>query len=428
MLRLLVVSMWSIAAAVAQEPPPRPAATSAHGHAHDPVAEAGALRLLGVRLSLLGAAGASTEREAVLADLKGGAHDPDQRGFTFQQAELSMAGALDEWLEGRAVLVAALGADDGETVVELEEAYVTTQQLPFDLRLKAGTFFTAVGRRNAQHPHEWHWHDQPVVHTRLFGGDGMRGPGAQLDWSPGGWQFVLGAQNADGETMTGFLASEEVYDERAIGGRAFTGREVRSGGDLVWSLRAAHTASLGAAQTVGLGVSALLGPNATGNSARTTVLGGDVSWRWQPDPDRDHLFVQVQAEYLVRAFDAAEQQDTSDPGNPLTVPGDTLRDYGGFVELFGGFAEGWSAGVRVDQASGVGAGYDAANRTMVDRRVDPLRADRLRVSPLLVYAPSPFSRVRLQYDYDDSDHLDGPAHSLWLGFVVQIGAGDGHAH
>ena len=47
---------------------------------------------------------------------------------------------------------------------------------------------------------------------------------------------------------------------------------------------------------------------------------------------------------------------------------------------------------------------------------------RLRISPLLQYQLSPFTRMRLQYDYDDSDHLSSTAHSVWLGFEVLLGA------
>jgi hypothetical protein len=40
---------------------------------------------------------------------------------------------------------------------------------------------------------------------------------------------------------------------------------------------------------------------------------------------------------------------------------------------------------------------------------------------MLQYQVSPFTRMRLQYDYDDSDHLDDVAHSVWLGFEVMLG-------
>ena len=41
----------------------------------------------------------------------------------------------------------------GDTVVELEEAIMTTRSLPKGLQLKAGQFLTEFGRINPTHPH-----------------------------------------------------------------------------------------------------------------------------------------------------------------------------------------------------------------------------------------------------------------------------------
>src|SRR5688500_6449045 len=51
-------------------------------------------RLVDVSLDALIAFGSSTERDASLATLKGGAHDPRKRGFTIQNVELSLLGAV----------------------------------------------------------------------------------------------------------------------------------------------------------------------------------------------------------------------------------------------------------------------------------------------------------------------------------------------
>jgi hypothetical protein len=368
----------------------------------------------------------------VLGDLQGGGHDPKKRGFTLQQAELSLAGAVDPWLQAKAHLITFLEPDTGETIVELEEAYVTTQQLPYGLQVKAGTYFTEFGRINAQHPHQWDWQDQPVLHTRLFGADGMRGPGARVAWLVPSEQYVellFGVQNANGETMTSFLANEEVYAERGIGGRQFAERDVRSGNDLVYSLRAVSSVETSEASSLTVGASALFGPNATGGDADTTIFGGDVVWRWRPAASqRGYPFVKVQGEYLARAFSAAEQPDVSDLLNPVTIPGDTLRDHGGYLQMLYGFAEGWAGGVRLDWASGSGGDYDTGTQAVIDRAGDPFRSDRTRLSPLLAYAPSEFSRIRLQYNYDDSDHLAAPSHSVWLGFEVLIGTHPPHSY
>lgn len=102
----------------------------------------GRLRLLDLSLDALVAAGTSTEDDESLQTLQGGGHDPRKRGFTVQNIELSMTGAVDPYLTGEAHLVFFLDPLSGETEVELEEAFLTTTSLPYGLQLEAGHFFT----------------------------------------------------------------------------------------------------------------------------------------------------------------------------------------------------------------------------------------------------------------------------------------------
>ena len=171
------------------------------------------VRLMDIGLSALMTAGSSSERGDDLEDLQAGAHDPRQRGFTLNQLELSFLGAVDPYMYGQAYLVFQID-DQGETKTELEDAYVTTQKLPFaleekGLELEAGQFFTEFGRNNPTHPHSWAFVDQPFVVSRLLGGDGMRAPGVRASWlTPLPWfsELKLGMQNSRGEAQVSFLA------------------------------------------------------------------------------------------------------------------------------------------------------------------------------------------------------------------------------
>ena len=76
----------------------------------------------------------------------------------------------------------------------------------------------------------------PLIHTRLFGGDGIRGPGLRLGWLlPLPWfsELHAGLQNATGETMVSFLANDEVFEEGGIGGRPDGSPGVRDLGGVV---------------------------------------------------------------------------------------------------------------------------------------------------------------------------------------------------
>ena len=124
------------------------------------------------------AAGGSTASNAILKEeesgLQGGGHDPNKNGFTLQAAELVVAGAVDPYFDARATMVFLLD-QEGETVVELEEAWAQTRNLPGGLQVRAGHYYTEFGRINPTHLHSWDFADQPFIITRMFGGDGQRG-------------------------------------------------------------------------------------------------------------------------------------------------------------------------------------------------------------------------------------------------------------
>ena len=61
----------------------------------------------------------------------------------------------------------------------------------------------------------------------------------------------------------------------------------------------------------------------------------------------------------------------------------------------------------------------------VSRDEDFERSDRFRISPLLVYQHSEFTKMRLQYNLDDSD-AGGEANTIWLGVEVILGAHPAH--
>ena len=403
----------------------------------------GTLQLLDLSLDALAAVGGSTARDDEIELLQGGGHDPRQRGFTLQQVELSFQGAVDPYVTGEAHMVTFLDPE-GETQFELEEAFLKTIALPFDLQeqgfqLEAGTFLTEFGRMNPTHPHAWDWQDQPFAFTRLFGEDGLRGPGLRLGWLvPLPWfaEIHAGVQNAHGEQMVSFLGNEEVFEERSIGGRPFADRRVRSAEDFTYLVRLVNGVDFSDTISAQLGGSALFGPNNTGSSGDTQIFGGDLVVKWVPlDAQRGWPFVRFQAEAVHRRYAASAFTGcfVDEPGcTTVFVPHKTLTDHGLYVQALYGFWPGWAAGVRYEYGSGTGNGvaFDDTTASVVatPRRLDPLRSDRHRVSPLLVFYPSHFARLRLQYDYDRVNFTRHEnEHSVWLGVEFLYGAHPAHS-
>ncbi len=425
-------------ASAAPVPAPAPAPPAPAGDLWSRTVGPASLRLLDIGLGVLAAAGSSSEKGQPLEDLQAGEHDPRQRGFTLRQAELSLQGAVDPFLRGDAFLIYFLDPE-GESRFELEEAYATSLSLPFGLQdrglqLRAGTFFTRFGRQNAQHPHQWHWLDQPVVLSRIFGGDGLRGPGFDLAWlTPLPWfsELRVGVQNSRGETQVSFLANDEVFAKRAIGGRPLVKNDVEGAEDLAFLVRWANGFDLGDSWSSEIGASGAFGPNATGEDARSWIYGADAVAKWRPQPtDRGWPFVILQGEILRRDYEADAFSGTIDVGGmPVAVvlPHDTLHDWGLYAQALWGFRRGWAAGLRYEYADGSGDSFAAGSAVSHNR--DPFRARRQRVSPLLLVDPSEFARVRLQYNYDHAENLlDGDAHSVWVGLEISLGAHAAHVY
>lgn len=376
-----------------------PAMAAASG----PSAGSGALQ---IGLSGLFSGGGSSVDNGALENLQGGAHDPGKNGFSVQNVELSIGAAVDPYFDGQANIIFQIDAD-GETVVELEEAFFTTRALPWGLQVKGGQYFTEFGRLNKQHPHTWTFVDQPVVLSRFFGGDGLRSQGARLSWlTPTDWysELIVGIQNPKGETVTSFLNAPG----EDIGGHTLIDRDARDFGDLLYTARWLNGFDLSDTVSMNLGISGLWGPNASGNQTDTNIVGADLYLKWQPAyTQRGFPFISWHTEVLKRRYDAG------DPGGPNQ---ETLQDWGMFSQALWGFKPGWVAGLRWEYATADG-----------DTATDPLRDTRKRLSPNLTWYPTEFSKLRLQYNRDRAEHLaDKTADSIWLQVEFNLGAHMAH--
>jgi hypothetical protein len=391
------------------------------------------LKLVDISLDGLFAAGSSTADEQELQQLEGGGHDPRKRGFTVRGVELSMMGAVDPYFDGEMHLVNFLDPIQGDTVVELEEAFMTTRSLPRNLQLKAGQYLTEFGRINPTHPHAWAWLDQPIINTRVFGPDGMRGPGARLSWLlPVEWfsQVYVGMQNANGESMASYLANEEYFEERPIGGRPFVYRDVHSIGDLTYSVRWENSWTTCCEEVTWLfGMSGAFGPNCTGFSGNTQVYGLDLTRKWKPEKnERGWPFTIWQSEFIIRRYwaDSYFGPDPTNPETTLSLPSEMLSDWGFYTQYLYGFKPKWAIGLRYEYVWGTNYSLNQ-DYVPISNNQDPFRDDRHRVSPLLAWYVTEFSRFNFQYNFDYAQHLPTKsAHSFWLGAEFMLGSHPAH--
>jgi hypothetical protein len=367
---------------------------------------------LNLSLDALMAAGGSTADS--VSELELGGHDPQVNGFTLQNLELVLDGAVDPYFRGQANLVFQIDSA-GNSSFELEEAFAETTSLPGNLQLKAGQFVTEFGRLNPTHPHTWSFVDVPVVNGRFFGADGLRNPGMRLSWltpTPFYSELFLAIQNSFGDTAYSF-GSE--HDGQPLFGRPPVTRDLDSFGDLLFTPRYAASVDLSSTLTLLAGASAAVGPNSSGLDTRTQIYGLDAYLKWKaPNHHAGFPFVAWQSEVMFRRYEAGAY-DGSDPAQPQPLPAETLRDHGFYSQLTYGFRKGWVAGLRGDWVDGEpGAFVPDANREA-----------RWRVSPNLTWFPTEFSKLRLQYNCDHRE-TEGVDHSVWLQMEFTLGAHAAH--
>lgn len=381
------------------------------------------------------AVGSSTARDLEGA-LQPGAHDPQVRGFTLQGLEASFTGMVDPYFRAASGLLFQIDSA-GESSLEVEEAYLETLNLPANLTLRAGQIFSEFGRQNSTHPHTWTTVDSPLINARFLGGDGLRNLGAQIGWlvpTPFYTELTLGFLNSQGETAASFRHD---FDGEPMFHRQHEQGRVTSLNDFLFTPRLATSFNLTEEQTLLLGLSGAFGPNGSGPQADTQIYGADVFWKWKPARHSGGFpFVSWQTEAMLRRYEAGAfdwdldgnsalnpdgtELDGNSDGAPDLVPAEILKDYGFYSQIAYGFRRGWVAALRgeyVDRQEL--ARYEGAFGADLER------AGRWRVAPNLTWYPSEFSKIRLQYNYDQRRYL-GTDHSVWMQFEFSLGAHPAH--
>ena len=386
--------------------------TGAGASLTQPITIGGGKNYMNISLDGLFALAYSSARD--LGHIEVGDHDPQQRGFNARNIELAFDGAVDPYFEGFANIVFKLD-NDNETEVEVEEAFMQTTSLPYNLQLKGGQFFAAFGRLNPTHPHTWDFADTPLVNGLFLGPDGLRGVGAQGSWTlPLPWysQLIVASQNGRGSTGFSF---RNPGDNGMFFDRITTDREARGLQDFVWIPRFENSFNLSDTQTVLAGVSGAFGSNETGANSRTQIYGADLLYKWKSArAEGGFPFVKWQTEFMYRRFQAGHGANDSFP------VAETFHDWGLYSQVLWGFKKGWVAGIRGDYVHM----QDSEFTDDLDRQ------SRSRISANLTWYPTEFSKLRLQYNHDFLEQnfflSEREVDSLFLQFEFILGSHGAH--
>jgi phosphate-selective porin len=106
-----------------------------------------------------------------------------ENGFSAGHNEINMGGTINDDISG--VISFALESHDGESSVDLEEAYVESESLGNGVTVKAGQFYSHIGILNTLHEHRQDFANASLVYIGMFAGH-LSNTGVQLRWEQAG--------------------------------------------------------------------------------------------------------------------------------------------------------------------------------------------------------------------------------------------------
>jgi hypothetical protein len=146
------------------------------------------------------------------------------------------------------------------------------------------------------------------------------------------------------------------------------------------------------------------------------ISGVDFVWKWAPDGNPRQSSFKLQAEYFESDNDG--EFDPASAGTPLAYAG---KQRGGYVQAVYQFVPRWRLGLRYDRLSS-----DAVDAALAGSALDNQDHDPVRRSAMVDWSNSEFSRLRVQYNRDES-RADGADNQWTLQYVMSLGAHGAHA-
>jgi hypothetical protein len=347
-----------------------------------------------------------------------GSHDHDghghatydaQNGFNLNYAELGFTGTVDPYLDAAVFLHFYDGG------VEIEEAYLTSRNLPYNLRLRGGKFLSDFGRQNNQHHHAWSFSEMPLVYEAFLGNHGIQEIGAQLQWiAPTSNYLMFGIEALQGKNgyMFGHEAISNPNDEDILSSSAsqpslFVGY-VKTSADI-------------GDTTILAGASIARGKSRINDeehpfAGESTLYGVDLTLKHFFD---SYSSLTWQSEWLYRDIKGVEFHDDGSGFEPENL---RKKQAGYYTQLVYAPDQSWRMGLK----------YDNIYKNDVIKEGNNLHQPKNmdQYSAMVEYHSSEFARYRLQYTHSNAlFNEDNQRQNLdSLIFSVNIALGRHNAH
>ncbi len=322
-----------------------------------------------------------------------------ERGSSFGlgHTELSLQSAVDDRFVGR--LTAVFESHEGETELDIEEAYLNTVGLSYGLNIRFGRFLSQVGYLNSRHTHSDHFAERPVVYRALLGAhyfdDGVRAN--VLLPTPFFWR--LGAEAFKGSQLAGGEGDESVG---------------------VYTLNTKLGGDVGLSNSWQLGASYL--------HHKLTVMEEEGEEEGHDDHDHSHsaaysaedLYI-LDAVWKWAHLGNAQKQQLILSGEYLYA--DNLNEYatdddpheGWYASFVYRFHPQWAIGLRYGEVD------------LKQAHGDHFHEQRLEETDVMVsWSHTHFSTIRLQYSYQEGDGFDNVNEAITLQYVMSLGAHGAH--
>jgi len=308
--------------------------------------------------------------------------------FSVREVELAIQAAVDPYFRGNVFL----GINDEEKI-SIEQAYLTATALPGGLGARFGRFLMPIGKQNLTHRHDLHTIEYPWVLQRFLGPEGLKGTGVSVSkiFSPLGFYQELEVTATDrfGEFDEELETAEPVNTRLANLG--FSAR-FRNYLDLTSQANLEVSASAATGKRPGEAVGV---PGVNAVTARQSLVGIDVTYRWRP-----------LRQGLYRSF---------------ILQGEVLRQLNGKGDLPDGLPAARYLGPTDNYAGGyLFSRYQLSRRTYLGARYDWVSdpaadGNRLRAaSGYWQFFPSEFSKILVGYE-----RVSPPGESAYGRIMVQ---------
>ena len=331
-------------------------------------------------------------------------------GFSLGHSEITFSNNIDDKFFGQFTL--AIAEHNGETEAELEEAFFETLALGQGFTLRGGRFYSAIGYLNQQHEHAWDFQDAPLIYRGLFANqyfdDGLRLSyimptdlfielGSEVF---AGGQYPAGGQHSGVGSWTAF---------------------VNLGGDIGFS----HSWQTGISYWSADNIEREYGGHSHGGAGEVPLFAGDSNivgfnaiYKWAPAGNYREQNVKLQFEYF----------DRDEEGDVILTPVETStlnsQQNGWYAQVIWQFVRSWHLGIRYDMADSYNTGSDVA--VLDEAGLLSFGHTPKRASLMAEWEPSEYSRIRLQFNRDDSYQVTD--NQLFLQYTFSIGTHGAHQY